>query len=280
MPPAPSIRLGDRVFLRAARRLGFVHLTAETFEIEHAVEQRRLRDFAERAVHLRQIVRGGLADLGNGQRVQPARQREVARAFAALDKARGILLPEDARLLCGAEIERGELLLGEIENIERIIDQAMLDELVGDDAAEAFDIEGAAFGEIFEPARLLRGARGIFADPPGVIGVAPHGRAAGRAFPADVREKIEGLRVGGTFLRDHANDRGDDFAGLLDNDRIADADVFAADLVFIVQGGPRDRAAAEEDGLEFGDRGEDTGAADLDGDVAQDASSACSAAYF
>src|SRR5204862_276192 len=106
---------------------------------------------------------------------------------------------------------------------------------------------------------LLRGARGIFADPPGVIGIAPHGSTAGRAFPADMREKIEGLRGGGTFLRDHANDRGNDFARLLDDDGVADAYVFAADFIFIVQSRPRNRAAAEEDGLEFGDRGEDTG---------------------
>ena len=83
-------------------------------------------------------------------------------------------------------------------------------------------------------------------------------------------DEIERLRPFLPLFEDDANHRGNDFAGLLDNDGIADADVFAADLVFIVEGGPRNGAAAEEDGLEFGDRGEHAGAADLNRDGLQD----------
>ena len=104
---------------------------------------------------------------------------------------------EDARLFRGAEIELGELFaaLRQGEKIERIVDQAALDQLVRDDAAEAFDIERIALGEILQAARFLRGAEQVFATPDRELRVAPDGAAARRTFAAEMREEVERRRV-------------------------------------------------------------------------------------
>ena len=61
-----------------------------------------------------------------------------------------------------------------------------------------------------------------------------------------------------------ADDLGDDLAGLLDHDRVADADVLALELVGVVQAGALDGRAGQLDRLEVGDRRELARLADLD----------------
>ena len=67
----------------------------------------------------------------------------------------------------------------------------------------------------------------------------------------------------------HAHHRRNHFAGFFDHDAVADANVFALDLVFIVQRRATDRAAAHEHRLKHGDRREGSGASDLNDDVDQ-----------
>lgn len=71
------------------------------------------------------------------------------------------------------------------------------------------------------------------------------------------------------------DDFGDDFAGLLDDDPVADADVFVADIVFVVKGGPLDRRSGQAYRFKVGCRRQDPGAAEADRD-GQDLVSACS----
>ena len=70
----------------------------------------------------------------------------------------------------------------------------------------------------------------------------------------------------GAFGEDDANDGGNDFAGFLDGDGVADANVFSAQFILIVQGGAFDDGAREEDGFQLRDGCEGAGAPDLDGD--------------
>ncbi len=65
----------------------------------------------------------------------------------------------------------------------------------------------------------------------------------------------------------HIHDGGNDFAGLLDLHRVADADVLLADVVFVVQRGAADGAAGQEDRFKFRHGRERARAADLDGDA-------------
>ncbi|MNQ56612.1 hypothetical protein D3C85_707420 [compost metagenome] len=79
----------------------------------------------------------------------------------------------------------------------------------------------------------------------------------------------EGDGIGGTQVFDHADDLGDDVAGALQDDRVADAHVLAGDLVLVVQGGVAHHDAADSDGVQAGDGGQGAGAADLDVDAFQ-----------
>ena len=68
------------------------------------------------------------------------------------------------------------------------------------------------------------------------------------------------------LFQNHIDDGGNHFTGFFDDDGVADADVFLADIIFVVQRGAADGAAGEKDGFEFGHGRERAGATDLDGD--------------
>ena len=60
--------------------------------------------------------------------------------------------------------------------------------------------------------------------------------------------------LSGARVRFHFNDGRNHFTGLLDHDRIPDANVFTFDLIFVMQGRATDRASADEDRFEHRDR--------------------------
>ena len=66
-----------------------------------------------------------------------------------------------------------------------------------------------------------------------------------------------------------ADDVRDDLARLLDDDRVADADVLAVDLVGVVQAGAADGRAGELHRFQVGDRRDGAGLADLHADVVE-----------
>ena len=98
-----------------------------------------------------------------------------------------------------------------------------------------------------------------------LVDLAQRRRAAARA---DMR-KLIGLRAVRPLLRHHFDDLRNDVAGALHDDRIADANILARDLVFIVQRGVLHDDAADRHRLEPRDRRQRAGAADLNLDVAQ-----------
>ena len=99
----------------------------------------------------------------------------------------------------------------------------------------------------------------------GVIGLA-NGVAA--ALGTYGRKHVR-LCTRGALVEADFNHLGDDVAGALHDDSIADADILAGDLVGVVTGGVGDDDAADGDRSEFGDRRQRAGAANLDLDVAK-----------
>ena len=80
-----------------------------------------------------------------------------------------------------------------------------------------------------------------------------------------------GIRnCGAAFLAGHgdgADDVGDDVAGALDFDHVADADVLAVDVLLVVEGRVLNGCAADDDRLQDGLGVEAAGASDVDDDV-------------
>jgi len=116
----------------------------------------------------------------------------------------------------------------------------------------------------------------VGADDPGVAfwalfgGAFFDGALAGGALVVECVEEVVGFCVGWAEGLIDFDDGGDDFAGLFDEDGVAEVDVFVGDFRLVVEGGAGDGGAADKDGFEFGDGGELSGASDLDGDGAED----------
>ena len=92
-------------------------------------------------------------------------------------------------------------------------------------------------------------------------GAAAHGADLGHV-PVD--------RISRALIEHRAHDLGNHIARLVHDDGIALANVFATDLVDVVQCGARDGGAGDRHRVELGDRREHTGAAHLDANFAQD----------
>ena len=75
----------------------------------------------------------------------------------------------------------------------------------------------------------------------------------------------DGAGSGGPLFQVYGKNSRNHFPRFFDGDEIAHPDVLAGNLLEIMKGGPRDGGAAEQDGFQFRDRGDDTGAADLKG---------------
>ena len=101
-------------FLRAR---GFVSSISATQAIEgdDVLKEPRAGDIVQRFVKPCEIVRGFLADLGDGERMQPARKRELAGAFDGIQEFPGVLLAENARLRLCPKIECGKGVKLELE---------------------------------------------------------------------------------------------------------------------------------------------------------------------
>ena len=119
---------------------------------------------------------------------------------------------------------------------------------------------------MIEPLRRLRRALRIDATPSDKLFVLTNLFSACRALVAGRCAHVERFGVCGTFFDIDCHDRGNNFAGFFHADGVADSDIFASDFFFVMEGSPADGGAADEDGFQLGNGGEDTGTADLDGD--------------
>ena len=220
---------------------------------------------AEVCVKFGQSFGGRLAHFGNGQGKEPTVETQATRAFERLDEFGGVFFAERSWLVIGAEVERAELLNGKIKQIDRFFHQTAFNELVGNNVAEAFDIECGSGAEMIEPLRRLGRALRIDATPSDKLFVLTNLFSACRALVAGRRAHVERFGVRGTFFDIDCHDRGNNFAGFFDADGVADSDISASDFFFVVEGRPADGRAADEDGFQFGHGGEDAGTTDLDG---------------
>ena len=66
-----------------------------------------------------------------------------------------------------------------------------------------------------------------------------------------------------SFGQDDVNDSWNDFAGFLNGDRIANADIFLSNVIFVMQSRAADGAARQEHRFQFGYGSQSAGAADL-----------------
>ena len=99
-----------------------------------------------------------------------------------------------------------------------------------------------------------------------LINLAHSHRPASRAMMGEVI----GLGLRRTLVFHHAHDLRDHIARTLHHNRVANADILARDLIFIVQRRIGDDDATHRDGLEFSHRRQGTRATDLDFNIAQD----------
>ena len=76
----------------------------------------------------------------------------------------------------------------------------------------------------------------------------------------------DGAGRSGTLLEINGEDGGDDFSCFFDVNVISHSDVFAGDLLEVMQGGARNGGTAKENGIEFGDGGDNPATTNLKSD--------------
>ncbi len=135
----------------------------------------------------------------------------------------------------------------------RLVHQLLVDELVDQLLAQAVDVHRVAMGVPAEPFLELVGAAGR-----GVGAVDSRPRRPIRSTGAPQLGQVLGnwnARLGPLArVGLDPDDLRDDLAGLLDDDRVADPDVLALELVGVVQAGTLDGRAGQLHRLEVGDR--------------------------
>src|SRR5262245_20453599 len=118
------------------------------------------------------------------------------------------------------------------------------------------------------PRRLCRTIE-IFTAPCDEFRIAPDRAAAYGTFSVSVFGKIKRLRIALPLRFHNFNDRGNHFPRFFNYDRVPDADVFALNFIFVVQGRTRYGAAAYQNRLERGDWRQNSSAPDLNDNVVQ-----------
>src|SRR6266550_4468353 len=126
------------------------------------------------------------------------------------------------------------------------MNQTLLDQLLDQFLAQAFDIHGAARAKKFQTLFELRWTGDTNATIGGFAFFAEYFRAAN----GTVVRHDELSFSAGAFLFEHLHNVRDNIAGALDDDGVADADIFAFDLVHVMQRSAFDHHAADRHGLQ------------------------------
>ena len=177
---------------------------------------------------------------------EPGQQAGQAAVFARRDAVDEIL----GRLFAHP-LQFDELVQREAIQVRDGADETGVDELLDDLLAQPLDVHGAAARKGAE--HLLGLGRTLAATGAAIEDAVTDHRAAARGT---CRRKLKDLFAAGARLGLGAHHIGNDLAGLLDDDRVADADVLGLDKVGVVKTGPlhgagelhrlqvRDRASA------------------------------------
>ena len=222
---------------------------------------------------------------------RPASTRASPRDFGRFDAGEQVV----GLLLAHAfEREHGVALVVQREDVAERVEQAGVGELVDDFLAHAVDVHLAAAGEVDDPLAELGRALGVDAVAARFVGLAERlGRGdrlrlaaflgGPRLFALDLRRRSDsiscsrrwsysisispphsghfsggfiGFEPRGRFSSHDAHHLRNDLARFLDDDRVADANVLAADFAQIVQRGVLHRRAGDEHRLHVGPRRE------------------------
>ena len=209
-----------------------------------------------------EIARRLAAHVADAQPDQELSQRTL---LARLDLGEEVV----ERLLADA-LEREQLLpaVREVVDVGHAGDEAQLRQAVGELFAEALDVHRPARGEVLDRAGDARRAAEVGAVVLGTAGVLHDGGAADRAAFGH-REAAQLVLSTLAAGEDGAHHFGDDLAGALDDDVVADEQALGLDLVGVVEGRDAHARAADDHRLEDGKRGEHTGTSHRDLDVVE-----------
>ena len=141
----------------------------------------------------------------------------------------------------------------------------MLHQLIDDGFAEPLDVHRAARREVLDPPPHLRRALAVHATDRHLPFVLHDGAAAFRTMLRHPEFFLGAL----SQIRADAHHGRNYFAGFLDQDGVADSNIFPRDLFFVVQGGAADGAAADHDWLERRHGRQRSGASDLNENIEQ-----------
>ena len=256
--------------------------------------ERRGDERVDRAEMLGDNAGGRRADVMNAQPGQHAGQAAALWRLDAGEQVVGLLFAH------AFEREHGVALAVQREDVAERIEQAGVGQLVDDFLAHAFDVHLAAAGEVDDPFAELGRALRIDAVAARFVGLAERLGSGNflrlaaflggpRLFALDLgRVRFDLVHAAlvvldldfaaalGAFLgrrhrsqaarplvEDDADDLRNDLARLLDDHRVADADVLAADFAQVVERGVLHRRAGDEDRLHVGPRRELARFADL-----------------
>ena len=162
------------------------------------------------------------------------------------------------------ELFQGEQLFpGQGVDIRRGVDQPFVHQLGADRHPQAVDIHGVAGGKMDQVPQRLGRAFGVDAAEGYFVVQVDHRRAAGGA---DMGHPIG---LGPLGVADHADHLGDDLPGLAHLDGVADAQAQLLDDLPVVEGGPGNGGARQQDRLKRGGGSQHAGAAHVDLDIQQ-----------
>ena len=214
-----------------------------------------LPDGFQRAEVLGQQGGGLVSDVADAKTEQQLVQIVLLGIFDGVEKVRCALLLE--------LFQRQQLLEGQVIEVCRRVDKALVHQLGRHRRAQTVDVHGVAGGKMDDVAQRLGRALGVDAAQGGFVLKMDDRCPAGGA---DFRHL-----VGRGILRvvDDADDLRDDVAGLPHLNGVADAKPELADKILVVEGRTGHRRTGKKDGVEAGRRGQHAGAAHSHLDAAQ-----------
>ena len=130
----------------------------------------------------------------------------------------------------------------EVVEVGEVVHQALLDQLVDERLAEPFDVHRRRATRSARGSRRSRAGHDVFSQRQTT---SSSSRCSALPHAGQVVGITQGSRVGRPQAEDRRDDLRDDVAALLDDDRVALADVLARDVLGVVQRRHRDRRAGD-----------------------------------
>ena len=141
----------------------------------------------------RQIMGSLFTDLGDGERIEPAREREMASSLDRFEKLPRVLLSEDAWFRRSPQVKRRQVGQLKVEDIQGFVNETTLNEFVGDDSTKCVEFERPSPPEVLQPPGLLSGTLRILAHPNRELRISGDRQAASGTTTVDMGKEIKWL---------------------------------------------------------------------------------------